>query len=59
MPVDTDVINDARIQLDSASRLLRMLVKIRRQNASTPDWEKKLISEALANIHAAEARINV
>lgn len=51
--IDDSVLEDAARMLDAASRRLKKAIASRHY----PSARKRLISEAVSNIHAAEARI--
>jgi hypothetical protein len=52
--VDSQVLLDAARLLGTAQRAIKRLAKI---TACTPEHERKLIAEIMANINAAIARI--
>ena len=57
MNIDTTVLQDARRQLETAARALDRLSRADTATLSNQERAKALLSEALANIHAAEARL--
>lgn len=51
--INSTVIRDARLMLEKAARILKKLEHADTATAAN----QRLLSEAMANIHAAEARI--
>lgn len=57
MDIDPAVVRDARSQLEKAARLLAKLENADTATAMNQQRASALLSDALANIHAAEARL--
>lgn len=57
MNIDAKVVRDARLQLEQAARALDRLERADTATEANQRRAAGLLSEALANIHAAEARL--